>query len=294
MGSAIEGIARTYTTRPLLDEFAAAAALQREANALLAHTARPGEVIELYLMIAEAGALMASCAFDLGQSDRAMQLASASLIYADRAGDPSVSAWLLGLQASLDLWTARPARALDSVERGLSIAAAGQPRFRLHHIGARAAAAASNHQLAANHLQSAEEEWGSARYDRLGDGVAGEFHFDRARADACAAATGLTLGDWDRVVTSAQQSIDHYGASPAAARVPMLGARLDLATAMVHRGDMSSAADHLETAFGEAAEHRYSLVVRVRRVADHLAPRRREVQASRLVDLTTEWLAGTA
>jgi hypothetical protein len=290
----VQSLARAYNTRPLLDEFHAATDLQRQATSLLRRTARPAEITDLYVTIAQLGALMASCAFDLGRSEQAYRLTTASLLYADRGGDQSLAAWILGLRASLDLWGSRPTRALESVDRGLAGAPAGQPRFRLCHIGARAAAAAGYRARAIELLQVADDQWDSARDDRLADEVAGEFHFDLGRAAACASATWLMLDDWDQVRASTQQAIDHYSSSNSGARVPMLGARLDLANALVQCGDIEAAAEQTNIAFAEAAEHRYSLVARVEQVADHLEKRKASRRTTALLDTTFDWLNGAA
>lgn len=286
----VQNIARTYTRRPLLDEFRAAADLQRQATFLLDRTSKPAEITDLYVSIAQLGALMASCAFDLGRSEQAFQLTSASLLYADRGGDSALASWILGLRASLDLWGSRPTRALASVDQGLAAAPVGQPRYRLRHIGARAAAAAGDHARTIELLGAAEEDLDAAGTDRLADEVGGEFHFDRGRAAACAAATWLMLGDWEQVRTQTQRSIDYYDTTHGTARVPMLGARLDLASALVQCGDIAAAGEQLHLAFSEAAEHRYSLVARVERVAGQLAGRPERVAAT-LHGTATDWLA---
>lgn len=286
----VQGLARTYNSRSLIDEFNAAADLQRQAHSLLDRTSRPGEISDLYVTIAQLGALMASCAFDLGRSEQATRLSTASLMFADRGGDPSMTAWILGLRASLDLWGARPLNALGHVDRGLARAAAGQPRFRLLHIGARAAAAADDRDRAVELLQLADHELTCDSDDRLADDVGGEFHFDRGRAAACASATWLMLGDWDQVQTTTHQAIDHYTGASGHSRVPMLGARLDLASALVHCGDIAAAEEQMRAAFAEAAEHRYSLVARVEQVAAQLRRRSAERRAVTALDVATDWL----
>lgn len=290
LANGVRGLAQTYNTRALLSEFHAAADLQRQSNALLTQTSRPGEIIDLYLTIAQLGALMASCAFDLGRSEQAHQLTTASLLYADRGGDPSLTAWILGLRASLDLWASRPSKAMDSIERGLSVAPAGQPRFRLRHIGARAAAAAGDEARAVEHLRLADEEADQAGQDRLAHEVGGEFYFDPGRAAACASATWLRLRNWEQVAASTQQAVDYYSVANGASRVPMLGARLDLASALVHCGDIDTAGVQLELAFAEAAEHRYSLVARVEHLTNLLERRHAERQAVALHDTAADWL----
>lgn len=290
LASGVQGLAQTYNTRPLLSEFQAAADLQRQSVTLLTQTSRPNEITDLYVTIAQLGALMASCAFDLGRSEQAHRLTTASLLYADRGGDPSLTAWILGLRASLDLWASRPAKALESIDRGLSVAPAGQPRFRLRHIGARAAAVAGDEARAIKLLRLADEEINQAGEDRLADEVGGEFHFDQGRAAACASATWLRLRNWEQVAASTQQAIDYYSVANGASRVPMLGARLDLAIALVHCGDIEAAGGQLELAFAKAAEHRYSLVARVQQLTRLLERRHTERRAAALHDTASDWL----
>lgn len=287
----VQSLAQTYNTRPLVNEFNAAADLQAQASQLLERTSRPTEITDLYITIAQLGALMASCAFDLGRSDQASRLSTASLIYADRGGDASLTAWILGLRASLDLWASRPVKALDSIDKGLAAASVGQPRFRLLHIGARAAAAAGDRARAVSMLRQADEELNHDRDDRLADDVGGEFHFDLGRAAACASATWLMLGDWDQVRGSTQHAIDYYTVANGHSRVPMLGARLDLANALVHSGDIDAADEQMSAAFDEAAEHRYSLVARVEQVASQLRRRPNEHRAATALDTANDWLS---
>jgi len=290
LATGVQGLAQTYNTRPLLSEFHAAAALQSQSITLLTQTSRPGEIVELYVTIAQLGALMASCTFDLGQSEQAHRLTTASLLYADRGGDPSLTAWILGLRASLDLWASRPSKALESVERGLGVAPAGQPRFRLRHIGARAAAVAGDEARAIELLRLADNEIDQAGEDRLADEVGGEFQFDQGRAAACASATWLRLRNWDQVAASTQRAIDYYSVANGASRVPVLGSRLDLASAFVHSGDIDAAGEQLALAFAEAAEHRYSLVARVEQLTHLLERRHAERRATALHDTASDWL----
>ena len=197
----VRGLAQTYNTRTLFDEFDSAAALQRQAVDVLHRTARPNEIAQLFITIAQLGALMASCAFDLGRSRQAFQLSAASLLYAERGGDRSLAGWILGLQASLHLWGRQPARALELIDQGIGSASAGQPQFRLCHIGARAAALAGDRGRAVQLLHDAEKHV-DVGADWLADDIGGEFHFDSGRAAACAAATWLVLADWPQVMAS--------------------------------------------------------------------------------------------
>jgi hypothetical protein len=121
--------------------------------------------------------------------------------------------------------------------------------------------------------------------------VGGEFHFDHGRAAACASATWLRLRNWDQVAVSTQEAIDYYSVANGPSRVPMLGARLDLATALVHGGDIDAAGEQLELAFAEAAEHRYSLVARVEQLTSLMARRHSERRAAGLYDPASDWLA---
>ena len=101
------------------------------------------------------------------------------------------------------------------------------------------------------------------------------------------------LGDWDHVRESTQQAIDHYTVANAHSRVPMLGARLDLANALVHCGDIDAAEEQMTAAFAEAAEHRYSLVARVEQVIAQLKRRQHERQAHSVLGTATDWLTST-
>lgn len=289
MAEGAADLARTYTARNLLEEYLAAARLRSQTADLIARTHKPAELADLYSTVGQLGALMGSCAFDLGRSGEAGQLVRAAAVYASHAGDASLVAWLAGLRGTLLLWAGRPRQALAAVQRALAVAPAGPPRHRLRHIGARAAALLGDRPQTNEFLQLAQHDLEEPGHDRLADEVGGEFAFDAGRAAACAAAAWLALDDTPGVASHVDRALAHYAAADSDGKMPALGARLDRAAAHLLVGDVAAAAADLSAVYSATSEHRYSLTSRVRLIAERLDPLEGQ-GASVLREETSNWL----
>lgn len=244
-------VALSYNTDSRMTAFRHARATRDVAIRLADHTRRPNELADLYVTIGQANSLMASLAFDLGKWDATGPMARAAATYAEMAGHASLGAWALGLEATLAFWREDVSAALKCVDAGLAIAPRGAPRFRLHHIAARAHAVAGNAIGIRDELNAAahDREIAEHRRDDLQDVVAGEFRFDDARAFACAGAAWLRVGDGEAAVEYTQRTLDAYETDSAIVPVGLLrGAEIDTGAALLLRGDLDDAEAHVTSA----------------------------------------------
>lgn len=267
--------------------------LREHAKRLAEQTARPQDRRDLLVITGQATALMASVGFDLGYWVSARKLASVATTYGELAGHPALAAWTLGLQATLAFWDDQPKRALEHIERGLTIAPTGASRFRLRYIAARAHAVAGNRNGVQQVLDEAarDREDAESTTDPLHDEIAGEFRFDDARAAACAAAAWLSAGDGERAEAYAQEVLarnlqlqDHRG------RGPVRGSQIDIATARLLRGDHVGAEEYLDDILAIEPDRRtISLAGRLEKASAALAEHAPE--ASDLAGRIDGWLS---
>lgn len=245
-------IARS-TSRSPREAFSATRRVRYQAARLAEKTRRPGVLADLYVIAGQATALMASTAFDLNQWNAAASLARSALSCGELGGSPSLEAWALGLAATLANWRYEPDAALNHFQRGLEIAPAGASRARLRYIAARSLALMGDHSGVAEVLERARRDQDDAEnaHDMLNDQVGGEFAFGRARADACAAAAWLDLGDGLEAKHAAQGALAELTSVPQS-RQPLsqvAGARIDLATACLLQHDLDEAEETLKVVF---------------------------------------------
>lgn len=196
---------------------------------------------------------MASTAFDLNQWNAASSLARSAVSCGELGGSPSLEAWTLGLAATLANWRNEPDAALNHFQRGLQIAPGGAPRVRLRYIAARSLALLGDHSAVAEVLEQGRLDQDDAdnSRDMLSDEVGGEFAFDRARAEACAAAAWLDLGNGLEAKRAAHRALAELTSVPQS-RQPLsqvAGARIDLATACLLQHDLDEAEETLKVVF---------------------------------------------
>ncbi|WP_233513758.1 helix-turn-helix transcriptional regulator [Micromonospora craterilacus] len=129
-------LARTVSTAAF-DVFTTARRLCIEARTLAERARRPRDLTDLYVVIGQGTALMASAAFDLGYWNDSAALSRTANQYADLAGQPSLVTWTFGLQMTLANWRNEPDAALAYFVKALPRAPGGEPMLRLRHIAAR-------------------------------------------------------------------------------------------------------------------------------------------------------------
>jgi hypothetical protein len=233
--------------RSALDMFNASRRIRCNALALAKQTHRPGALSDLYVIAGQATALMASTAFDLGRWDESAILARSAISYASLVGNTSLQAWTLGLAALLANWRSEPDTALRHFRQGMQVAPAGTPRARLRFIAARSYALLGDIPSVACVVDEARRDQADAEQHRdlLCEETGGEFAFGRGRAEACAAAAWLDLGQGRQAKEAAQRALSDLTALPPGRQSlsQVTGARIDLATAclILHELDEAEA-----------------------------------------------------
>jgi hypothetical protein len=280
------------------DVFRAVSRLRDETRSLAEHTRRPGILTDLYAVIGQGTSLMASTAFDLGRWDEAAALARASTRYADLAGHASLKAWTYGLQMTLANWRNEPDTALTYYARGMRLAPAGEPRFRLRHIASRSYALLGDGLSVSEVLQAAQRDQDGvgASPDDLSKSVGGEFAFSEARAAACAAAAWLDLGNGAEAAKNARAALASYVTIPVPRRPysQINGTQIDIAAGHLHMGDLDGAHAALcEVLDLPTHKRNISLIGRLTKVRDLLSapPWNADSEARQLAERVSEWLA---
>ncbi|WP_240762372.1 hypothetical protein [Micromonospora sp. HM134] len=283
------------------DVFSSARRLRDEARALVERTRRPVELADLYVVIGQSAALMASTAFDLGHWNESAALARASTQYADLAGHASLKAWTYGLQMTLANWRNEPDSALTYFARAMRTAPEGEPRLRLRYVAARSHALLADSDSVAAVLEAAQRDREAAadRPDELATVTGGEFAFGDARAAACAAAAWLDLRNGEQAARYAREALQVYEALPSPRRPysQINGTQIDVAAAHLHMRDKDGAADALRTVLDLPPQKRnVSLTGRLSRIEHMLSqsPWDRDADARQLAERIAAWLSETS
>jgi hypothetical protein len=236
-----------------LETFSASHRIRGYALRLAQRTSFRLALADLHLIAGEMAALMASTAFDLNRWDESATFAQSAVSCADQAQNTSLQAWTLGFAALLANWRNAPNTALGHFRRALVIAPRGTPTARLRFIAARSYALLGDGSSVRQVLSEARRDQDEAMEgeDLLCDEIGGEFAFGRARADACAAAAWLDLGDAAEASAAARRALDSLASLPAASQ-PLsqsIGARVDLATACLLGHERDQAEEVLSQVF---------------------------------------------
>jgi len=262
--------------RSALDTFNSCRRVRCNALQLAKQTHKPGALSDLYVITGQATALMASTAFDLGRWDESATLARSAVSYAALVGNASLQAWTLGLAALLANWRNEPDTALRHFRQGMQVTPAGTPRARLKYIAARSYALLGDASSVAHVVGEARRDQAGAdqHRDSLCEETGGEFAFGRGRAEACAAAAWLDLGQGREAKEAAQRALSDLTALPPG-RQPVsqvTGARIDLATACLILGELDEAEATLGHVFAiPSSLNNVSLSGRLERARKHLA-----------------------
>jgi hypothetical protein len=287
--------------RSAADAFSAARRVRGNAVELAEQTRRPRLLSDLYAICGQATALMASSAFDLNRWDESDALARSAISYASLAGHSSLQAWTHGLAALLANWRREPDSALHHFQRGMQIAPPGTPRVRLRYIAARSYAVLGDSASTAEVLTAAQYDQDDAdrHPDSLSSETGGEFAFGRARADACAAAAWLDLGDGRHAFEAAHSALATFTALPLPRRSlsQITGAQIDLATAYLLSNDLDGSAEAIRPVLAQPASLRnVSLAGRLARTQTTLLSTAwaRNSQARQLADDIGDWLTTMA
>jgi hypothetical protein len=283
------------------DVFTTACRLRNEARKLAERARRPADLADLYFIVGQGTALMASTAFDLGHWNESAALARASTQYADLAGHASLKAWTYGLRMTLANWRNEPEVALAYFARAVKNAPDGEPRLRLRYIASRSYALLAGANSVAELLQEARRDWDAAasRPDELSASIGGEFGFGEARAAACAAAAWLDMKNGEQAAGFAYEALQAYESMPVAQRPysQINGTRIDIAAACLHMRDRDGAAEALCGVFDLPAQKRnVSLAGRLAKVERLLTtpPWDKDPEARQLAERVADWLRETS
>ncbi|KIR63546.1 hypothetical protein TK50_21230 [Micromonospora haikouensis] len=283
------------------DTFTSARRLRDEARKLAERTRRPGDLADLYVIVGQGTALMASTAFDLGHWNDSAALARASTQYADLAGHASLKAWTYGLQMTLANWRNEPDAALTYFARAMRAAPDGEPKLRLRYIASRSHALLADAESVAEVLEAArrDRDMAASRPDDLSRSIGGEFAFGEARAAACAAAAWLDLRNGEQAAKYAREALQVYQALPLSRRPysQINGTQIDVAAAHLHMRDRDGAAEALQGVLDLPAQKRnVSLTGRLEKVGRLLTTPawREDSEAQQLAERISVWLAETS
>lgn len=254
----VVGLARGYTRRPLPEVFRAARHTRDLAASLTTQTRRPSQLADLYVIAGQSCGLLSTAAFDMGYWDAATRLAEAALTYADTAGHSSLRAWALGMCAFMANWQGRPDDAVHHINTALAIAPPGTPTVRLRAFEARARALLADPDGVTRAIQAAEVASTADQHDDLHDGIGGELGYEPGRLDVSAGTAYIALRDAQAAERHARRALTLYSAMPPEQRAFYAenSARIDLATALVLRGDLAGARDTLVLVFALEPSHR--------------------------------------
>ncbi|MQA88139.1 MAG: XRE family transcriptional regulator [Streptosporangiales bacterium] len=265
LGEDVIRIARAYlhaAPLPLLGELVR---VRNRTYWLLDRTRHPGQQRDLYLVAGQTCGLLASASFDLGYPHAAAQQARAARAYAEMIEHSELHAWTDGILASIELWAGRPADALLLAERGLAAAPEGTARVRLWCIAARAAALLGDEGRTLEAiLASRRARDAQTTPTELRDGIGGEFGFTPARQSFCNGSAYLKLGRAEDALAECGHAVELHTQAPTEERwyAAEAGARADLATAHLMRGDLAGAREVLHHVLALRPDRRVEGVVR--------------------------------
>lgn len=244
-------VARGYSLRPLPDVFRAARQTRDLALRLTERTRRLTQLADLYVIAGQSCGLLATAAFEMGYWDAAAQFAGSAHTYGDLADHNGLRAWVRGLQAIIANWQGHPGDAVNLLDDGLRQSPVGTATVRLRCIEARSHALLADHDSTTSALRAADQSRAADDQDDLHDEIGGEFGFDAARQAFCAGSAYLGLGDGIAAEEQAQHALTLYAAASADERAysPENGARIDLGTARLLRGDLDGAREALIPVF---------------------------------------------
>ncbi|WP_328604801.1 hypothetical protein OG943_32865 [Amycolatopsis sp. NBC_00345] len=213
----------------------------------LDRTNKPRQKAELYLIAGQVCGLLSSVSWDLGHPHVSEEQARAAHTYGSVIDHLSLQAWARALQVTAAFWDRRPKQAIAIANGALETAPSGTARARLHSVKARALALRGARQEVQTELAKAADELDRAGNDAFLDEIGGELGFDRSRRALCAGAAFVALGDGDQAEIEAMGALNLFAELPELSRwgAGESGARIDLGTARVLRGDLAGAEDAL-------------------------------------------------
>ncbi len=262
---------------------------------LLEQTRRPGQQRELYLIVAQAAALLASESVDLGLWTSAMEYARAAYTYGEVAGHDGVRAYARGMQATIAYWTGQPAEAVAYAEASVTLAPVGVARVRALCVLARAWSHRGAEDQVQQAITAAEDARRTDGQDLLHDIIGGEFGYTQAQQARSASTAWLQVDRAGSAIAAAITALELADGRPGGPwSTVQAEAKVDLATCQLLGGYLDAAQETLAPLWSMPSEwRRAGLVGRLHRVQEALSgPRWRSVpRARQLAELASGFAA---
>ncbi|MFY1695689.1 helix-turn-helix domain-containing protein [Solwaraspora sp. WMMA2101] len=242
---------------------------------LLEHTRRPAQQTELYLIVAQAAALLASESVDLGLWSPAMQYARAAYAYGEIVGHAGACAYARGMQATIAYWTGQVDDAVHYAQAAADLAPAGVARVRAYSVLARALAYRGDAGAVVSAIAIAADARSQAGRDELHDVVGGEFGFTIEQQARCDGTALLQVGQVGQATDAARRALDLAAAIRAQWPTVVAEARVDLAACLLLGGQLDAVEPTLAPVWAMPPQwRRAGLIGRIDRLRGSLNDRR--------------------
>lgn len=228
-----------YLQAPLPDMFTAVQQARHYVAQLLAGRHTLAQQRHLYVVAGWLSALLAHLSLDLGHPSAVHTHSVTALRLAAEVGEEELTAWVRGTQVMLATYAGRPDEAVLLAREGLRAAPEGSATtVRLHAQEARAYARAHDLHLAEKAMGAAEAAFGRL-HARPSSSI---FSFQVPYLSFYAGTSYVWLGQSRRAESRSTEAIALCDASATEWPVARVLARVDLATALLQRGEAEQAA----------------------------------------------------
>ncbi len=243
--SEVTRLSREYMTGEPLPLFFEMRRVREQMYHALDRKLWPRDEVELYFLLGALNSLMADTAESLGNPSAAEELARAGLAYALAIDHRPLIAQLRLNLAVVALWTGHPRRSLDLAQSGLHYLPAGPNAAQLHIMCARAAARLGDQDTTITKISQAAQARDTDHTDDLLT-IGGQFGFSRACHHYLAGSAVAELpAAHPEAITQLDQAIQLYtqGPQPGEDHSDHCKhvARVDLATTLLHSGELEAA-----------------------------------------------------
>lgn len=232
-------LAAACLTLPPAEVIGPAAALNREAFALLHGHHKPAHARDLYAIAGQICALLAWLSGDLGALDAARMHGSAAQVCADMADHGELSAWVAVVRSKTAFWCGDYLAAAELARQGLAVAAPGTAGVMLACQQADAYAKLGALDLVAQSLARAETE---TERQQGTDTLGGIFSCGPARHANYASGARLALGETAAALDEAERALTEFDADPRYGFGTVAQVHLTRVFAHVARGELDGAA----------------------------------------------------
>jgi len=257
----VREIARDYLTQPPYPLLRRALDHRARIFALLEGRLRPAHARELYVLAGRLCGLVAWTVSDLGYHAQAGTHARIAGLCADLADHDALRGWVRATQSKLAYWDGRPRASAEYAEEGLRHDVRDSGRVLLAGLAARGWAREGDGDRARAALARVERERAAPAAP---DEVGGVWGFSDAQQHYLAGTTHLHLGQPEQAAVAADRAVWLFEISHPTQR--FYGAEslalLDSAIAHVQTGDLTEAAQRLESVLALAPDKRVESICR--------------------------------